>query len=154
MFREVSGYIEWGSEVLQDKEEEGGVQHNQTSNSTLIFLPPSPLPDPGFFQNPTTDDEIVGVINLKEVTDIEIGLLSFERNVCLDMKGTGERYPPGKRVKFDTYFFCNYEFDKKVILFFIVLKRNSGSKGLTGLGQVQFCLATSKKFGETKSLQH
>ena len=43
MFREVSGDIEWGNEVLQEKKERN--QPNQTSISTPLFLPP----DPGFF---------------------------------------------------------------------------------------------------------
>ena len=45
MFREVSGDIEWGNEVLQEKKNEEGVQPNQTSISTPLFSPP----DPGFF---------------------------------------------------------------------------------------------------------
>ena len=98
MFREVSGDIEWGNEVLQEKKNEEGVQPNQTSISTPLFSPP----DPGLFQNPITDDEIPDVINLEELTDIEVDLPSVERNLFLDMEATEERYPPVKRVKFDT----------------------------------------------------
>ena len=86
-----------GNEVLQEKKNEEGVQPNQTIISTPLFSPP----DRDFFQNPITDDEIHDVINLEELTDIEIHLPSVERNLFLDMEATEERYPPVKRVKFD-----------------------------------------------------
>ena len=63
----------------------------------LSFRPPTLF----FFPNPITDDEIHDVINLEEMTDIEIDLPSLERNLFLDMEATEERYPPKKRVKFD-----------------------------------------------------
>ena len=102
IIREVSGDIEWGNEVLQEKKNEEGVQPNQTSISTPVFAPPPPPPDPGCFQNRITDDEIPDVINLEELTDIEIHLPSIERNLFLDMEAIEECYPPVKRVKFDT----------------------------------------------------
>ena len=97
MFREVNGDFEGGNEVLQEKKKWEGVQPNQTSISTPLFPPP----DPVFFPNPITDDEIHDVINLEEMTDIEIDLPSLERNLFLDMEATEERYPPKKREKFD-----------------------------------------------------
>ena len=42
------------------------------------------------------------MINLEELTDIETDLPSVERNLFSDMEATEERYPPVKRVKFDT----------------------------------------------------
>ena len=40
MFREVSGDIEWGNEVLKEKRKEESVQPNQTSILKPLFSPP------------------------------------------------------------------------------------------------------------------
>ena len=99
---------------MQRNKKEEGVQSNQTSISTPLFLPP----DPVFLQNPITIDEIHDVINLQELTAFEIDLPSVERNLFLDMEATEDRYPPMKRVKFDSKFFCNYKIVKKIQFIF------------------------------------
>ena len=97
MFREVSEDIEWGNEALQEKGMRRVFNLTKQVSQHLSFYPPTLV----FFQNPITDDEIHDVINLEELTDIEIDLPSVERNLFIDMEATEERYPPVKRVKFD-----------------------------------------------------
>ena len=70
MFREVSGDTEWGNDVLREKRKtEEDIHPTRTNNTELpIFSPP----DPGFFQNPISDDEVFDLINLVELSDTEL----------------------------------------------------------------------------------
>ena len=85
MFREVSGDIQWGNDVLKEKkkEEEEDIHSNRAN---ITELPIFSLPDPGFFQNTITDHEIFDLINLLELSDTELDLPSTEPNIFLIWK--------------------------------------------------------------------
>ena len=76
--REVFGNFERENYGLQEKEKkEEEVIHPIQANITEI---PMFFSDPGFFQNPSTDDDILVVINIAELSSTEFDPPSTEPN--------------------------------------------------------------------------
>ena len=113
MFREASGDIECGNDVLREKKkEEDDIHPNQANDDELPIF--SAL-DPGFFQNPIIDDEIFHAINLVELSDTEFDPPSTETTIFLDMEASEVRSncpPAQKLVISDSHYFYTVFFNK------------------------------------------
>ena len=94
MFREVSEDVEWGNDVLREKKKD---IHPTQANTTK--LPIFSLPDPRFFHNPITEDEIFDVINIVELSDADFDPPSTDPNIFLDMEGSEvpSNSPPSRK---------------------------------------------------------